>query len=147
MKAPLIFISAGELSGDMHGAKLVEAIRKKIPNAQFIGLGGDKLLEQHVTLVEHYARFGGVMGFGAVFKKLRKIYEVFKKFIDRLITEKPSVLILVDLQDFNLRVAKKIFGLNIPVVYFIPPKVWAWRSKRIKLLEKFCSSIISILPF
>jgi lipid-A-disaccharide synthase len=147
MNAPTIFISAGELSGDMHGGALVAAIKKQYPDAEFLGIGGDSMRTAGVHLIEHFAIFGGVMGFGAVFKKIRQIYSIFRSCVAILRRTKPAILIVIDFPDFNLRLAKACKRFGIPVLYFIPPKVWAWREGRVKTLRQYCASIASILPF
>ena len=152
MSAVNILISAGELSGDMHGAKVVTAMQATLQAqgalpANIYGIGGDQMAAAGVTLKHNFRSFGGVMGFEEVFKKLRQILSVKKEMVELLDSQRPDALLVIDFPDFNLRLAKAAFKRDIPVIYFIPPKVWAWRSSRIKQLKKYCKKLICILPF
>jgi lipid-A-disaccharide synthase len=147
MSSPTIFISAGELSGDMHGGALVEAMKTLVPGTRFVGVGGDTMQRAGVELLSHLSNFGGVMGFSAVFKKLKEIYRIFRRCRVYLQQHRPQLLIVIDFPDFNLRLAKAAKKLDIPVLYFIPPKVWAWREGRVRDLKQACAHIATILPF
>ncbi len=140
-------ISAGELSGDQHAALLVKSLKLICPDTNFIGYGGPNLESEGVKLVGDYRQSGGVMGFGDVFKKFNIIYKAYNEVKSAICNQNPSLVILVDYADFNLRLAKMAYLRKIPVLYFIPPKVWAWRKNRISDLQKYCSVIASILPF
>ena len=140
-------ISAGELSGDQHAGLLVQSLKRICPNSNFIGYGGANMQSEGVHLIGDYRHSGGVMGFGDVFKKFHTIYRALNSVKSEIASKNPALVILVDYADFNLRLAKMAYLHKIPVLYFIPPKVWAWRKSRIHDLKKYCSSIASIFPF
>ena len=146
MKPKKILLVAGEVSGDLHGAHLIEAIRHIHPEIQFFGVGGDQLQKKGMKLLYH-AHHLSVVGITEVFLKLRSIltaYAGVKKAIDR---ERPDLVILIDFPDFNLRVARAARQKGIPVLYYISPQVWAWRPKRVKVIAKRVNKMVVLLPF
>ena len=126
-----IFLIAGEVSGDMYGAKIVEKIKTINPEIHFCGLGGKRMKEAGVNLIEHADKLS-VMGIPDVIKKIFFFKKLLFKTIDQINKLQPKAIILIDYPGFNLRLAKKIKKKSIPVYYYIPPKVWAWKKKRIK---------------
>ena len=146
MNSPRIFIVTGEASGDLHGAHLMRSLKKRLPQAQMFGVGGAHLAAEGVTLVSSSDELA-VVGVTEVLKKLKTDYAVFKKLSRFLKDERPDLLILVDYPDFNLRLAKVAHKLGIRVVYYISPQVWAWRSSRVKLIQKIVTKMIVIFPF
>lgn len=141
------FISAGEASGDLHAGRLIAALREADPRAQFMFLGGDEMAAAagHGP-VTHY-RDMAFMGFSEVLRNLRKISGNFSTARRALRAMQPDALILVDYPSFNLRLAKEAKKLGIPVYYYIAPKVWAWKSWRVKTMRRLVRRIYSILPF
>ncbi len=140
------FIIAGEASGDLHAANLMQSLKLQDPNAQFMFLGGDLMLNQGGTLVKHY-RDMAFMGFVEVLQNLRSVGQNFKLAKSSLDEFKPDVVILVDYAGFNLRMAKYAKSLGHRVVYYIAPKVWAWKESRVKKLKKYVDRLIIIFPF
>lgn len=142
------FIIAGEASGDLHAGNLVKALKQEDDQAQFRGLGGDLMQEQGVELVQHY-RDMAYMGFIDVALHLRTILRIKRRAQEEILAFAPDVVILVDYPSFNLRVAefvkKEMPGTK--VYYYIAPKVWAWKSWRVKSLRKYVDRVFSILPF
>jgi lipid-A-disaccharide synthase len=140
------FFISGERSGDLHASNLIKAIKEADPNAVCKGMGGD-LSEAHgMELVAHYNEVA-VMGFVEVllgFKKVLKYLNLIKK---ELIAFNPDALILVDYGGFNMKIAAFAKSQNIPVHYYIPPKVWAWNQNRALKLKATTDHIYSILPF
>ena len=123
------YLIAGEASGDLHASKLMNALKKEDPQAQFRFFGGDLMQAEGGTLVKHYSEMA-YMGFIPVLLNIDK------------------VLILVDYPGFNLRMAKFAkTRLNIPVHYYISPKIWAWKEYRIKDIKRYVDKMYSILPF
>lgn len=142
-----IVISAGEQSGDQRAAELVQEMIKSGLKFSFKGMGGDNLRACGVDTIVDSVQSGSIMGIQEVFGSLSKIYKSWKSMKKLLLDWNPDLLILVDYPDFNLRIARIAKKNNIPVLYYIPPKVWAWRENRIKQLNRYCDSIASILPF
>ena len=142
-----VAISAGETSGDQRGYELVNSMRLIDEDIEFKGMGMSKLSSAGVELIVDASKTGSVMGITEVIGSLNKVYTSLKAMKRFLRTWHPSLLILIDYPDFNLRLAKYAHSLNIPILYYIPPKVWAWREGRIKKLKKYCNGIATIFPF
>jgi lipid-A-disaccharide synthase len=141
-----IMIVAGEASGDLHGANLLRALRAKIPGLEMCGMGGAELASLGVNILYDAAKVS-VVGIFEVFSHLKDIIAAQRVLRRRLETHRPDLLILIDLPDFNLLLAKKAKRLGIPVFYYISPQVWAWRSGRVKTLRDRVDKIGVILPF
>lgn len=141
-----IFIIAGEESGDIHGAKLVQEINKLNPSIQFIGHGGNKMKAVGVEIIEHISNLSFV-GLTEVLKHLPYIRRVRNKTIRKIQAIRPARIILIDYPGFNLNLAKKIQHLKIPITYFILPQVWAWKENRAFKIKKFTDQALSIVPF
>jgi len=140
------FLIAGESSGDLHGANLIKAIKSFEINSSFIGHGGDKMSDAGMKIYEHTSNLN-IMGFSEVIKHLPRMLRLMEKTKRLIREEAPDKIILIDYPGFNLRLAKKIKTLNIPIVYFILPQIWAWNQGRIKLMKKYINQSISIIPF
>jgi lipid-A-disaccharide synthase len=141
-----IMIVAGEASGDMHGARLVAAMREQAPDLAVCGIGGPALAEQGVEILYDSAQLA-VVGIVEVISHFRFIREAMHALEKRLREQPPSLLILIDYPDFNLILAKKAKRLGIPVFYYISPQVWAWRSGRVKTIKARADRLAVILPF
>lgn len=141
------YIIAGEASGDLHASNLMQAIKEKDENAEFRFFGGDLMQQVGGTLVKHYRELA-FMGFVPVLLNLKTILrnlEICKKDIVQFA---PDVVILVDYPGFNLKIAKYIkLNTSIPVIYYISPKIWAWKEYRIKDFKKYVDQMLCILPF
>ena len=146
MNAPKIMLVAGEASGDMHGAKLVAAMREQAPDLTVCGIGGPALTAQGMEILYDSSRLA-VVGIVEVISHFRFIREAMHALEKRLREQPPSLLILIDYPDFNLILAKKAKRLGIPVFYYISPQVWAWRSGRVKTIKKRVDRLAVILPF
>ena len=141
-----VFIVAGEPSGDIHAAKLVSALKVISPKTKFFGNGGDKMSESGVEIIHHINDLS-VMGFIEVIKHLPKLLNILQSTVSSIKNIKPDRIILVDYPGFNLRLAKKIKSLRIPITYFILPQLWAWKENRIKTMKNTIDQSISIFPF
>lgn len=139
-------IIAGESSGDLHGASLVQEIQILNKDIQFFGIGGDRMKAAGVSLLEHNDKMS-VVGFSEVLTKYRHIRKIFNKTVQYISTIRPTRAILIDYPGFNLRLTKALHNLNIPVTYFIPPQLWAWHENRISFLKNYVDQILCILPF
>lgn len=142
-----IFISAGELSGDEQAALVAAALKALVPNVELRGMGGTNLRRAGVDTVVDSETSASVMGVFEIIGSLSKIRQALSKLEELLDSWRPELLILVDYPDFNLRLARAAKKRGIPVLYFIPPKVWAWRQGRIKVLKELCDQIALIFPF
>lgn len=139
-------IVTGEASGDLHGSNLVRSLLAKNPELQFCGMGGPELSSVGVDILFDAARVSVVGVFEVIFH-LKDIFLAQRILRRRLTTDPPDLLILIDLPDFNLLLAKKAKKLGIPVFYYISPQVWAWRSGRVKTISERVDKIGVILPF
>ena len=142
------FLIAGEASGDLHAANLMAALREIDSHALFVGLGGDKMRAQECHLYVDYREMA-YMGFVAVFKNIGKIKQNFQIAQKTLLQEKPDVLILIDYPSFNLKIAKycKKYLPKTKIIYYIPPKIWAWKEWRVHQIARYCDRILGIFPF
>jgi len=141
-----VAILAGEASGDQHGAKLVSAMQKKYPALFFCGMGGDALRQAGVRIVMEASELT-VVGITEVFAKIPAILKGMAKIKKLLKSLKPDLLILIDFPDFNLHIAAFAKKLDIPVLYYISPQIWAWRQGRVKRIGKLVDHMAVILPF
>ena len=141
-----VFIIAGEASGDVHGANLVKAMATADPSLCFRGVGGRELREAGVQLLWDAAEVA-VVGLLEVARHLLTIARAFRRAINTLRTWQPHLLILIDYPDFNLLVARKAKQLGIPVMYYISPQVWAWRSGRVKTIRRCVDRMVVLFPF
>ncbi len=141
-----VMIVAGEASGDLHGAHLVEAVRQIDRDIQFFGMGGDALRRAGTDLLYNNQSLS-VVGITEVFLKLRPIWKALRGLKRALAFQRPDLLILIDFPDFNLRLAKSAHGLGIPVLYYISPQVWAWRSGRVRSIARWVKKMIVFFKF
>ena len=143
------YLIAGEASGDLHASNLMKALHALDSEAQFRCIGGDLMAgaAPGVQVVHHYKDLA-YMGFMPVLRHLPTILGGMKQAARDVVAWQPDVLILVDYPGFNLRVAKQVHTRTaIPVVYYISPKIWAWKEWRIRSLRKYVDLLLSILPF
>jgi lipid-A-disaccharide synthase len=138
--------SAGEASGDTYGAQLIEALRGLAPSSTFFGMGGEKMRAFGAELLVH-ANEVAVVGLVEVVKHLPDIRRRFRHLVAEAATRKPDAAILIDFPDFNLRLARELHRLGIPVFYFVSPQIWAWRTGRVKQIKKYVRKMIVIFPF
>lgn len=137
---------AGEASGDNHAAGLVAALKQRVPGLKAFGMGGPKLAAQGVELV-HGAHEISVMGVTEVLPRIPRILEVMGDLARAAEARRPEVAVLVDIPDFNLRLAKRLKALGIKVAWYISPMVWAWRKGRVRTIAQRVDRMLCILPF
>lgn len=140
------YIISGERSGDLHASNLIRAIKALDPNATFRGMGGDYSKNEGLSLCAHYDEVA-VMGFVEVLFGFRKVLKYLSLVKKDILDDRPDILILVDYGGFNMKMAAFGKKQNIPVHYYIPPKVWAWNQKRAIKIKEFTDRVYSILPF
>ncbi len=141
-----IFFSAGETSGDLHGANLIKALRELEPAIECEGLGGKRMADAGMSLRCDLAE-KGIMGFSEVVKSLAFIRRLMSDTVERLREFRPDCLVVIDYPGFNMRLAKTAKNMGIPVVYYISPQIWAWKTKRIHTIASIAKKVLVILPF
>ncbi len=146
MAANEIMVVAGEASGDQHAADLVAELKRRRPELHFFGMGGPKLAEAGLERL-YDAREVSVMGITEVLPKIPRILRVMSGLAKAAAERSPTVAILVDIPDFNLRLAKKLKARGIRVAYYISPMLWAWRPGRVKQIARDVDRMLCILPF
>lgn len=144
--SPVIFISAGEESGDLHGAALARALRRRFPGARLLGLGGARMQAEGVELMAGLQELA-VMGFVEVIRHLPFFIELRDRVFAALEREGVDLVVPIDYPGFNLRLAKHARGRGIPVLYYIAPQVWAWHKSRVRDLARDADEVAVVLPF
>ena len=143
---PLIFLSAGEPSGDQYGAELLLSLRQRLPAARFVGLGGSAMAsagQRQIVRAEDVA----FMGITEVLRHVPRVLNSYRKLVRTIRVERPSVAVLIDFPDVNFRLARHCKRLDIPVVWFVSPQLWAWKRKRLRWVQERVSQMLTIFPF
>ena len=141
------YLIVGEASGDLHASRLMQSLMQYDPEAEFRFFGGDLMAKVGGTRVKHYRELA-YMGFVPVLLHLPTIFKNMKMCKEDIMRWKPDAVILVDYPGFNLSIAKFVKkNTNIPVYYYISPKIWAWKEWRIKAIKRDVKEMFSILPF
>ena len=147
MSEPLkFFLVAGEPSGDLHGGNLIHSIKNIEPNSSFMGHGGNTMRDAGMNIIEHSDNLA-IMGFLEVVKHLPRMIKIMGETVKTISRAKPDRIILIDYPGFNLKLAKNIFRLGIPITYFILPQAWAWKEKRVETMKTVLDQTLSIFPF
>jgi lipid-A-disaccharide synthase len=141
-----VLVSAGEASGDLYAAGLVEALLRRHPTLQFFGCAGPRMQRAGVRAVVDAASLA-VVGLVEVVTHLPRIYGEYRKLIRAAETERPDLAILTDSPDFHLRLARHLKRLGIPVIYLVAPQVWAWRKGRLPSMKQNIDQLLCIFPF
>ena len=141
-----IMLVVGEASGDMHGASLVKALLKRDPNLTFFGVAGDQLQRMPFEAVFTVAKLTG-MGLLELAGNMKNIVEAYRLLRRALRTRRPSLLILIDFPEFNLRLARLAKKLGVPVLYYVSPQIWAWRRGRIRQIARAVDRMAVVFPF
>ena len=146
MPTPDIFISAGEASGERYGALLIDALRARVPQAKFFGLGGAAMEAagcERIVRAEEIA----VMGITEVVRHMPRIYREYRRLVRSIRARKPDVAVLIDFPDVNFRLARELKKLGVPVIYFVSPQLWAWKEHRIRWVRERVTRMLVIFPF
>jgi lipid-A-disaccharide synthase len=141
-----VLLVAGEASGDLHGAALVRALRRRVPALEVAGVGGPRLRAAGMRILvdtAHVSTMGFVETFGTLGRLLRT-YRALVRFLDQ---ERPGLVVLIDYPEFNLRLARQAKRRGIPVFYFIGPQVWAWRRGRVRTIAARVDKMGVVFPF
>ncbi|HIX04139.1 MAG TPA: lipid-A-disaccharide synthase [Candidatus Odoribacter faecigallinarum] len=140
------YIIAGEASGDLHASNLVRELKKKDPEAEVRGWGGDLMRDAGVSIVRHY-KDTAIMGFVNVLRKLGTLKANIRYCREDIRKWNPDVVILVDYAGFNLRIARFAKRIGLKVFYYISPKLWAWNTGRVKQIKRYVDRMYTIFPF
>jgi len=141
------FIIVGEASGDLHGANLIKEILAKDKSAEFQFWGGDLMIQAAGKNANKHIKELAIMGFLEVIVKLSSIRQNFIKCKQQILDFNPDALIMIDYPGFNLRIASFAKKNNLKTFYYISPKVWAWKQKRVFRIKKYIDVLFTILPF
>ncbi|MEW6563072.1 MAG: lipid-A-disaccharide synthase [Pseudomonadota bacterium] len=143
---PTIALVAGEASGDLLGSHLIEALKRVIPGARFVGIGGPRMQAAGMQ-VWHPMEKLAVNGYVEVLRHLREILGIRKNVRNRLLAEPPALFIGIDAPDFNLGLEKQLKQRGIRTVHYVSPSIWAWRGERIRKIKKAVSHMLVLFPF
>jgi lipid-A-disaccharide synthase len=147
MSPPLkVMISCGEASGDLYAGALARDLRTLDPDLTMFGFGGDQLARAGAELIDDY-RHHHVTGLAEVLAQLPRTYALYRRLVSAARARRPDVLVLIDFPDFNFRLGGALRRLGVPVVYYISPQLWAWRSGRLKTMKQFVDLVLPIFPF
>jgi len=141
-----VFLSVGEPSGDLHGANLSRALLARDPQTRIIGFGGPRMAAAGADLLFPLTGLA-VMGLKRIARHLPTFFDLADRAERCFRTERPDAVVLIDYPGFNFHVAKRACKHGIPVYYFVPPQIWAWRRDRVRKVRKLCTAVITALPF
>ena len=149
MTAPdgrLIMLSAGEASGDLHGATMSRALRSLDPSVRLIGMGGPRMAAAGVEILVDPTAHAAV-GTSEAIGRVPGLYRAYRILVKRLRTGRPLALVVIDFPEFNLRLARQARRAGVPVVYFLPPQLWAWRGGRMRQMVRRVTRVLAAFPF
>ncbi len=141
-----ILLVAAEASADRHAARLLDAMRLLRPSLRVAGIGGAALRRAGMQILVDAAQVN-VVGFWEVVRRYRSLRAVFGRIVDFARLARPTIAILVDYPGFNLRLARRLHELGIPVVYYVAPQVWAWKEGRVRTIRQFVDRLLVVFPF
>ena len=142
----LIFLSAGEASGDHYGAEVMAALRARVPEVMFFGLGG---LAMAATGLDRVVRAEdvAVMGVTEILRHVPRIVREYRRLVAAIRARRPAVAVLIDFPDVNFRLAKHLRRMGVPVVWFVSPQLWAWKRGRLRWVQERVDRMLVIFPF
>ncbi|MGB1311539.1 MAG: lipid-A-disaccharide synthase, partial [Leucothrix sp.] len=141
-----IAMIAGEVSGDILGARLIEALKVRYPEATFEGIGGSEMQEQGLTSLFDMERLS-VMGFSEVLGRFKELWSTRKTLLNRWLETPPDLFVGIDAPDFNIWLEKRLHANNIPAVHYVSPSIWAWRQSRVKKFVGNLDLMLALFPF
>jgi lipid-A-disaccharide synthase len=139
-------LSCGEASGDLYAGALVEALRARDPRLDVFGLGGDRFKNAGARLIGDFHTLS-VTGLVEALRVLPDSYSMYRRLVDAARRERPDVLVLIDYPDFNFRLMAAVRRLGVPIVYYVSPQLWAWRSGRMQTMKALVDRVLPIFPF
>lgn len=137
---------AGEASGDILGAGLIRALRRRYPDARFVGIGGDEMIAEGFHSLVPMERLS-VMGLVEVLGRIRELFQIRRRLLDYLLDNRPDVVIGIDSPDFTLAVERRCREAGIATVHYVSPSVWAWRQSRIHTIARSVDLMLTLFPF
>ncbi len=139
-------VVAGETSGDIHGAHLCREIRELAPGIKLFGMGGSRMANAGVELIQRIGKTG-VVGFWEVYKDIGRYRRIFKHLVAIMEKRRPAAVVLIDYPGFNIRFAREAHRRGVKVIYYISPQLWAWGRWRVKKIRRFVDRMLVIFPF
>ena len=146
MTPPELLVVAGEASGDLHGARLISELRRRVPDLAAFGLGGDEMRAAGFEAVAHSSEIS-VVGLTEALRVLPRAREVFAGLLREVDRRRPALAVLIDSPEFNLRLARELKRRGVEVAYYVSPQVWAWRRGRIKTIGRLVDRMLVFFPF
>ncbi|HIP77907.1 MAG TPA: lipid-A-disaccharide synthase [Kiloniellaceae bacterium] len=144
---PLVFLIAGEPSGDVLGARLMKAIKAERSGAvRFAGIGGEEMTREGLHSLFPIQEFA-VMGFLEVLPHVLHIIKRIRQTVDTVRAQRPDIVVTIDSPSFTLEVAQRLKGAGIPLVHYVAPQVWAWKARRAKRMARYLDAVLALLPF
>jgi lipid-A-disaccharide synthase len=141
-----IMLSAGEASGDLHGGMLCRALRELSPGLRLFGMGGSHMAAAGMEVIADPTGQAAV-GTSEAVGRVPALYRAYRAMGRRLLADRPRALVLIDFPEFNLRLARRARRAGVPVVYFIPPQLWAWRAGRVRQMARRVKRVLAVFPF
>ena len=141
-----LMVSCGEPSGDLYAGALAAEILRKEPSAEIVGFGGDRLAAAGARLLENFSGLS-VTGLSEVVRLLPRTYATYRRLVEDAEAHRPDVFVAIDFPDFNFVLARALKKRGIPVVYYISPQLWAWRSGRMATMKRLVERVLVIFPF
>ena len=139
-------LSAGEASGDLHGAHALPGAPRAGPGLRLIGMGGGHMAAAGMEVIVDPTGQAAV-GTSEAVGRVPALYRAYRALGRRLVTDRPRALVLIDFPEFNLRLARRARRAGVPVVYFIPPQLWAWRAGRVRQMARRVKRVLAVFPF
>lgn len=146
LESPNILFVAGEASADRHGASLLRELKRQQPDLRCFGVGGSELEAEGMEIVVP-AKSLNVVGIADWRDRWREVLGAFRTIRNEAARRRPDIAVLMDLPDFNLKLSRKLKALGVPVVYYISPQVWAWRSYRVRQIRRYIDKMLVVFPF
>ncbi len=141
-----VMISCGEPSGDLYAAALAREIKAITPQGEITGFGGERLKAAGASLVSDFSGLS-VTGLVEAARVLPRTYAIYRRLIADARDKRPDVFVAIDFPDFNLRLARAMRRLDVPVVYYVSPQIWAWRPGRMAVMKRVADRVLVIFPF
>lgn len=141
-----LLVSSGEASGELYGAKLIEALRCRVPGLEAYGVGGEQMRAAGCDTVVD-ARELAVVGMVEILSHLPQVYRAFRRLVREMDRRRPDAAVVIDSPAFNFKVAAQLHRRGVPVVYYVSPQLWAWRESRIRFIRRYVRKVLVIFPF
>ncbi|MEZ4871486.1 MAG: lipid-A-disaccharide synthase [Bdellovibrionales bacterium] len=141
-----VLVIAGETSSSLYALRVIQKLKESHPDLHFFGVGSKAMEAEGFECVGRSEDMA-VMGLQEVVSHYFEIKKIFNKLVDLVKTRKPSFILLLDYSGFNLRFAEKVHGQGVPIVYYISPQLWAWRTGRVQIVKKFIDKMLVVFPF